>query len=703
MYRKGCNYMKHIWVCLLLFCTLCLAFSCSLAAQYPYQTVDSERIEYSLPVGLSAKVTKGDGLLNILIDSEKTDWDQLVTNIDASARSNIELSAKKPNQNITEYHQINLRRDFFPDRGTSIEQAYDEFDHIINREFAHKRPSNFYPYYNTWEVAVFDVQSSTLLPAPTNDSFCVAHLVVWNPNSSNPIYEYFFVNISFTDDSAHKVSMSNVPRSRIFAYTDVNMDTTIEAGCVTYKIPLDHALCGNQIYTGIAAPSGAKAWREAGKDTLHPLGTITANGTAIPGTSIPQYIRNTTQAETVVLPIIWFSDEAGTQVLKFERLSWDYIVGTPDPFPRYMKDLTAVPKDRIFSVIWNRNESVSSLPYISATYAATQDDFDTFRIAVDPVSVPDDVNLDALAVEQFILPPKGAVAYTAEGRSRDTILGEMPYYFKDNYEPKLTDPAFRCWDDIVAYNGKEYLFAGGLRISTSKPFKHDPDLRLYTEAENSSPYAGDVSIIYWYDSFDPDDEPILKEYFIRKMDPFTLEKVQPAYTDESQLPPPDKMTLPVIIISKGEEITDLYLVIEKVPTSNSKHIYYDLYVVDADGNERKLGGDAIVIIPYPDARLGKNAPYSFKVAHYHNGKKLEYTEENGLLWRTEHGLAFKTKDFSPFILTWEESDSDPAGIGDPAGVENLPQTGDSSVPLVILLTMLAAAVTGLCSLSKRRA
>ena len=49
--------MKHILACLFLVCALTLAVSCAFAAQHAYQLVDSERIEYSLPVGLSAKVT----------------------------------------------------------------------------------------------------------------------------------------------------------------------------------------------------------------------------------------------------------------------------------------------------------------------------------------------------------------------------------------------------------------------------------------------------------------------------------------------------------------------------------------------------------------------------------------------------------------------------------------------------------------------
>ena len=166
------------------------------------------------------------------------------------------------------------------------------------------------------------------------------------------------------------------------SYTDVNMDTSVEAGCVTYKIPLDHALCGNHVYTSIAAPAGAKSWRAAGNDDLHLLGNLQVNGTLVPGFTTSHYIWEFDQAETEILPIIWYADEAGTQVLKFERISWEIITGTPDPFPRYISGLTQVPKNRMYSVVWKNGESFSSLPYISATYAATESDFDTFRLAV---------------------------------------------------------------------------------------------------------------------------------------------------------------------------------------------------------------------------------------------------------------------------------------------------------------------------------
>lgn len=694
--------MKHIFACLVLSFALLLVSACAFAAQYNYRPMDADRIVCSLPEGLSARVTKADGQINVLVDSEKTDWDQLVTHVNSSSTICMGLSSKAPSEDVTQYHQINLRNGFAPDDGTMLEQASTEFDIVINSEFNNRKPTNLsdYSYHsNSWELANFDAESSSILPYPAENNTYVAYLIVWYAENSSPTYEYYFINISFTDDSARKVTMSNVPQSRLFPHQDSGMNTVCEAGSLRYEIPLDHALCGKNIYTYIQAPAGAKSWKTNGSDLVQPLYPFEAGGKIIEGLSIDHYIRNYPYAEPHVESVFWFSDTEGKKLLTFERLALDIIVGNPGPFPRYIDELSNIPANRVCPMIWTGEELASSVDGITAAYAANQADYDTLRLTIDPDFLPDTLRLDDVIVETFIQVPEGAVAYGRAQRSRDTIHGEMPDYY-EQFRRSLNDPSHReaieGHTDLEILDGKKYIYIGSMTASESKPFKHDSKLHLYTEGERSGKFAGRVSVLYWYDSLDPNAKPFKKEYIVRKMDPFTLTSREEAITDESQLPAPDEMTVPVIIISKGEEITDLYLVIEKSPTSDPNHIYYDLHVEDADGNEYELGGDAIVIIPYPYRdEMGPNTPHSFKLAHYHNGKKLEYTEENGLLWRTEHGLAFKTSDFSPFVLSWEELPEGSAAA--------LPKTGDSSLPLALLLGMLFLSVFALISLNKSRA
>lgn len=694
--------MKRISSFLVLLCALVMASACALAAQYNYQPMNSDRIVYSLPEGLSARVTKADGQLNVRVDSAATNWTQLVAYVNSASEIPMYLSSQAPSSDFTHYHQINLRNTISPQGGTILEQACIEFDTVINSEFVHKRPTDLNAYSqhrNEWDLAGFDAESSSVLPMPT-DSFYVAYLIVWYGENVSPVYEYYFVNISFTDDSARKVALPNVPASRIQAYSDINMTTSVESGSIVYEIPLGHALCNQHIRTQVAAPSGARSWMLAGDDRIHPLISFELGGKQVQGMSIDYYVRTSAFAELETMTLLWYADEQGKNALKVERLAVDIIVGNPAPFPRYIDELSAVPANRVRSMFWTGEELTASVAGISNTYAANQADHDILRLTVDPQIIPANIHLEDVMAEAFIQVPSNAIAYSKHQRSRDTIHGNMPDYY-ERFVQALNEPSSRekIADsfDLETFDGKQYIYIGGTAACESKPFEHDPELLLYTESENSNRFAGRVTVIYWYDSLDADAAPIMKEYVVRKTDPFTLETKMPAYTDESQIP--DRLELPVIIISKGEEITDLYLVIEKMPTSDPDHIYYDLYVVDADGNEHKLGGDAIVIIPYPDPQLGENAPYSFKLAHYHNGKKLEYTEENGLLWRTEHGLAFKTKDFSPFILSWEETDS--AGAQDAA--KQMPQTGDSAAPIALLAVLLGASLTGLLLLRRRSA
>lgn len=701
--QRGYDIMKciRLLICMVLLCTLPLSCLAAPAIQHDYQAMDSERIVYSLPEGLSAKVSKADGQLNVHIDCAKTDWDKLVSVINSNNEIHISMSSQAPNASFTTCHQGNTTIYIDPENGTLTQQSFADFDEMIRHEFEGTEPSEIARsgQKNSWEIASFDAQSSSVLPIFTDQNTQIAYLIVWNPDGNNPIYEYYFINISFTDDAARKVTMPVIPSNRILAYKDDQMTSTVTPGSVVYEIPLGHQLCGKKVSTRIIPPAGAHSWRIAGDDKIHPLGVFESNGNAILMLSEETYVWPNTFAESKAMPILWYADEQGQNLLRAERLSIDVITGDPHPFPYYIDELKPVSQDRLIYRIEYDRKALASLSGISATYNTDNADTGVFRLAVDPDIIPEDVDLDAMDIALFVEPPEGAIAYTAEHRTRNTIHGQMQDYYDRNYLRHLTNPEERKWEYPATFNSKQYIYFGGMNVANSRSFEHDRSLCLYTEGENSHRFTGGVTIIYWYDSLEKTAQPIKKEYFVQKMNPFTIETRQPAYTDESQIP--EKITLPVIILSKGEEITDLFLVIEKTPTSDPNHIYYDLYVVDADGNERKLGGDAIVIIPYPDERLGENAPYSFKLAHYHNGKKLEYTEENGLLWRTEHGLAFKTQEFSPFILSWDPMNLDPAG--DPAGAENLPQTGDSSMPLVILLAMLVVAVTGLYSLSKRRA
>ena len=81
-----------------------------------------------------------------------------------------------------------------------------------------------------------------------------------------------------------------------------------------------------------------------------------------------------------------------------------------------------------------------------------------------------------------------------------------------------------------------------------------------------------------------------------------------------------------------------------------------------------------------------------------------YDEKGGseivtTLTPTAIGLRFETESFSPFVLQWEEQ---PGAADAPVqGIDDLPETGDTSSVVPLLLLILSASAS-LCLMLRRR-
>jgi len=688
--------MKRLFLFLLL---LVLTPLCALAddytPKYNLQPVPAERIDYTLPIGikLAQPISKTDGRLTIIIDSEKTDWTSVIAS--ATHHGGIDLSMRAmPPANAVNQKNTGVGNGYNPEEETLEEAALRNLDRQAGKQISSSREPEQTDYWNGHDIVQFDPESSSVIPSVRDEDHYFAHLVIWNPTSSNPICEYFFVDVRFTDDSARKVKMTNVPAERLTAHAADKLKAVVSGGAVDYTLESGHSL--NQIETFIAAPNGATHYALYTPSGVSPISPVHpyAYGDSRMGFWQNQQVASNEQAYLSHLSILWYGDEDGKNLLTIERFKLSLIIGDPQPYPRYFRErgeIQSVPADRLIVPLY------LSAPNMDSSFINMRYEDDTYRITVEPGQLPEGIELDDCAYETMIAAPSNAVCYSTAGGSSDSIYG----FFEDRYTDaveRLEDPDSRS-NEFYMHEGRRVAPLGGPMLATSRSFNYDPDLKLYTPTSITGEYAGSVEFIYWYDSFDPEAEPILKEYYVFRTDPFSVTmKPQPALKDESELPPPEGMKIPVIVLDGADKERELFLVIENHVYSGKNMVVYGLHVQDADGNVVDLKTDATVILPYPKG-VGMGSPGRITLNHYDASGVICYSEDSAnpkyRLTRTPHGISFRNQTFSPFVLSWEEAPADSTAA--------LPKTGDSSLPLALLLGMLFLSAFALISLNKSRA
>ena len=685
---KGMPYMiKHlrIWFCLLLVLVM-LPLAAAQAADHDYQPVEKARISYQLPTGMKATVKVSDGNLDILVDAEETDWGLvLASSLTEWGAITAPIGALAP-QGATGQHNIHMSGEY--QNGPDMNDVFAEFDIIIEAEFS-RRPSGITAYRNAWDFAEYDDESNAIVPTTTSGNEYAAHFVVWDMSDGTTVYEYFMVNVHFTDDSAREVELRSVGKNRIVA--DSRLESSVTEGAVSYQVAADSTLKGEDVITGVVAPTDAGSYAlTIMNDTLAPQ-PIEALSNGKRGANISYRIPRIETVENEAVSIFWYaSDDGSGNPIAVERLTFEITVGVPQPFPRYIDELSAIPSARMLPVIINNGTAVNPA-FISADYAKDSDSFDILYKSVTPSKIPSDADLSGYSNKIYAAPPAGAVAYSVAYRVRDTIYGAMDEYYEDGFIPMLTMPESRKLIS-ESVNGQTAALLYQAPLFKARSFSHDSSLTLYTSRDETAPKTGRVIVVYWYDSMAEDAKPIAKEYLIDKTEPFSMTRTTPAYDSVDDIK--GSISMPVVVTGNNVGILNLMLVIETPAFSGENCTLYGLHLADADGNKVVIGDKVTIILPYPDVDGDVNA-MRFSINHYNESYQLveTYSEDNGLLVRTPFGLAFQTDSFSPFVLSWDDSAVPAAG--------NLPQTGDTSLPLPLLIGMVCLSVFALLGLRKR--
>lgn len=682
-------HMKLFRVLLLLLIISFLPFTGAFAAEHDYSPVPADRILCELPIGMEADVRRSDGLLEISIDADSTDWGLVL----AAALSDwgtitAPISASAPS-GAEKQHNIHLMNGEYQSSSTLLDDMFAEFDHIIDVELSSK-PSGSIPYVNEWDLASYDEANNAILPISANDETYHAHFVAWEMGNGETLYEYFMVNVRYTDDSARTVELNTVDAARIVP--QINADASVSDGSVAYSFASDSVFLGQSIQTGVTAPRGAASYAVTFfGDTFTSSGLDPLSDNSY-GLLLPLYVPEQDVTESSSASILWYeSDDASGMPIAAEHLNIQITVGEPQPFPRYIDELSAIPASRMLPVILN-NGIQENPAFISADYAQSDDRFDILTKSVQLDSVPAGADLSGYSTKLYAFPPSGAVAYSVAFRTRSTIYGSMQQYYEDSFVPMLTSASMRS-SAFETVNGKKAAPLHQAPLFKTRTFSHDPSLTLYTSRDSSDPYTGRVIMVYWYDSLEEDAQPIAKEYMIDKVDPFSIILTSPAYDSEDDITKP--VSIPVVVTNNNIGIQNLMLVIEKPVFTGEDCTLYGLYLADANENKVEIGEMVTIILPYPDIDADINT-VRFSINHYNDDDQyLEtYSEDNGLLVRTAVGLAFQTDSFSPFVLSWDDSAV--------LAADELPKTGDTSSMMILLFT-LTGSLAALTFLKKKHA
>lgn len=145
---------------------------------------------------------------------------------------------------------------------------------------------------------------------------------------------------------------------------------------------------------------------------------------------------------------------------------------------------------------------------------------------------------------------------------------------------------------------------------------------------------------------------------------------------------------PVEIVPVAED----QLVRIKATRVVANSISYDIDLVNLYGEEIKANGKVTFTIPYLNMSLGQAMQYDVTITHHAASGKEVFTTKDGTINLTKDGFEITVTSFSPFTVSWTS-----------AATDSLPSTGDSSLPMAMLLVMLLSCAMISRRLIRRRA
>lgn len=667
------NAKKLMKLLICLMTLLCLTAGAAMAQadnswmpdQYTTLTaVPEERIILGLPEGMVASHQYNPelGLLEYVIDTEKTDWESVLAysyRAD-SGQAYINPGVRMPSAAAKQRSII-----YFVEPG--------QYERNLLTSIKGQNIKNTDPVHGYW-IGRYDEANSVFMPQEFGPTRSIG--VIWYDESGNELNgEFLAFTVSYTNGDAFTVQLPKVPAADITpnAKSHAGVSASKDGNAVRYQA--DQRYNGEYVYTAVSAP------QISGKDTSgwncyvgnERCEMVSAGEYGLQRRSalIPHALFTGDNIVSKSHTLEWRDENGMTQYVA--QLSSLTFFGALNPWPTYA-GWTPVPADRMDITYQNPIESGTRMTYDAATGIAY------FHIT--PENLPETAEYGQAQMQLTITPPADASAYMIAKGNGTKAFGQSSAsetFIRNQFKQNT-----RC------------AVSGNLTIHQPlfETYRRETDdLTLYKSAMMPGEFAAEYTIINWYHSIS-DAEPFKTEYVFRQMDNCLLQHVSEPFADEDALP--DKLTAPVVVIPNDHSAARMQFIAEIYPIESENSRYYELRLVDKNGKTAHLPAKAKIFMSYPEGTSFDHVNLVFNLRHLNSKHQTfeTFSVEKGNLHLEENYLWFTPSSLSPFILEWTAADSE-------AVAPQLPQTGDNS-HLFAALTALTAVSAALYMQLKRR-
>ena len=700
--------MKAMRILFLSILVILLTVSPALAE---FDSMPKSRIQFDQPDGLSASVNSDDGLLQIAVNTEDTDWEKLLnTSYDADMKKIIApLRILTPNDTTAVCTTFHYKGKVPPD---------DVFESIIS-DAAQNNPSEPDP---RWFLEIADYAASSEMMQPNTQFTDYTYLILcrfFDSNGNVVETHQLQVVVTFTSSAMFKIERKKVPAESIRSGLVQNLNsstpetlpeevmiTTIQDGSVLCEIPnvsaIDPTDYRRNMFTFVSVP---KALVDSGK----PTDAWWCRNTHMGNTHELEIVGNAAVGYYVELPIP-LPENNGDVESEAYSLSWGYenitaetgtlsiriVSGDPKPWPAYVEGWKTVPQAHM---------DLSKYDELQSTMDITYDrDTGILHFGMQEGTLPDADALKSVNGKPTVRVPEGAAAYSCHRITTSELYGsQFTAEWQAEMEAQLSKKSNRlsipAGTDTVTLRGSSLFTAyhpASAGVTNAEAQEVLASQTVYLPADMTGEYAGAAQVIFWYASKDAA-SPFQIEYVIDTRDEFVL-----VQESKAQITLGESVTIPVFLLDALHEKTDCHLIINTYPQADGQYIYYELQLIQREEGKPdapvtlKPGLTYRLFIPYPKGYGQNSEDVTFIIRHL-NGKQevAEIFDETGHggIERTQDGLIITIRSLSPFELIW----CAPEAAADPS---DLPQTGDSSAMLV-WLALAAASTLAFISFKKR--
>lgn len=522
-----------------------------------------------------------------------------------------------------------------------------------------------------------NAQMLDLIPLP--QSYGALNTVRWVFGDQTELYESVGIVIQFKknrqsgstyDPDMFTAALPLLPGENIRAEASNGTKVSVQSGKVSF-------VCGDsskEIQKKVYLTPPDEAWKPYFDD-----------GREVPQSGSAYQVLNDTLAsgtdalDTSVVRITWKDRSGAEKAVHF--LTIETIRGNVKLWPAYAR----------FQVGENEWKDPSPFPKERVNFSLTQD------IPGLSVSYDEKTGVARFHADQETL-----------SRVKDKDIAQAMGSLKLTADPRAEKFVFQTYGGILYGPGNQFNFTSWNpeEIEPSRIVPYDQtvdafiDKRTYRLADGSTgsyfvnasehymPYTGWLMYYCWLDE---NEKEIALEYIAVEYDPVMLETTTPALESDDELH--KNAGKPQVILKKGGNKNHYSLHAKQYPSSGNTH-YYELKLIDQYGDEAFLESEADVYLPYPSGYSMDNChELVIEIIHYDkNGRAIKesFSVAEGTLDPKPYGLRFTVKDFSPFVMTWEEK----------ADAAALPQTGDHS-SLLLFAVLMSASILGVLAMKKR--